>query len=413
VRVAVVGGGPVGLCVALELTRAGAEVVVLDRGEPDGGAAMANAGWVVPALSAPLSGPGVLTATARATLRGDGSLLVRGLPSPALLRWCAGFVRQCARPRHRAGVRALLGLGSLAVERFHRLHESGVEFEWHQAGLLLAARTDHGLREAEEIAETAREAGYTGRFEVHRGAAVRTLEPALGPEVLGGVHLRDEAHVRPETFVAGLRAWLAGHGAEVRDGCAVLGVEPAGRGWRVATGTGQVDADRVVLAAGAWTPALLAHLGVPAPVQPGKGYSLTAAGSGPAPAHPLKLVEANIACTPFDGGLRVSGMFELGARDGAVRTGPVRHVLRRARRYLPGWTPGSRAVRLAGMRPATPDSLPIVGAVPGRDGLFVATGHGTLGLTLAPATGSLLAPLVLHGRAAPELAPFTVDRFAA
>ncbi|MPZ84724.1 MAG: FAD-dependent oxidoreductase [Actinophytocola sp.] len=122
-------------------------------------------------------------------------------------------------------------------------------------------------------------------------------------------------------------------------------------------------------------------------------------------------MEANVACTPFDGGLRISGMFELGARDGAGRARPIRHVLRRARRYLPDWTPTGPAVRLAGMRPATPDSLPIIGAVPGHPGLFTATGPGTLGLTLAPATAALLASLVLDGRDAPELAPFAPDRF--
>lgn len=121
-------------------------------------------------------------------------------------------------------------------------------------------------------------------------------------------------------------------------------------------------------------------------------------------------MEATIACTPFDGGLRVSGMFELAAAHGRVRQRPLRHVVRRARRYLPGWRPPAGALRLAGLRPSTPDSLPILGAVPGVAGLFVATGHGTLGLTLAPASGELLASAVLHGRTA-ELSSFAPARF--
>jgi D-amino-acid dehydrogenase len=115
---------------------------------------------------------------------------------------------------------------------------------------------------------------------------------------------------------------------------------------------------------------------------------------------------------PFDGGVRVAVVCELGARCADAAPGVGDRLLAAARPYLSGWEPvaDGPAEAWAGLRPATPDGLPLIGALPGLDGVFLATGHGMLGVTLAPATADLLAPLVLEGRAAPELAPFDPAR---
>lgn len=409
-KVVVIGAGVVGLCTALALRREGAEVAVLDRILDAHGASAGNAGWVVPVLSAPLSGPGVLGDVVRASLHREGSVGVR--PAAGLLRWTVGFLRSSGRRRHRDGLRAVLDLAAGSVERFGELRASGVEFEMHRRGLLLAARTEHGMDEALALVDGARRAGYDGDTEVHTGASAGRLEPALSDSVHGAVFASAEAHVRPESVLAGLRAVLVAEGAELRGGVAVRGVERDGSaGWRVATSTGPVPADRVVIAAGVPSAALLRDLGVRVPLLSGKGYSVTARGTGTAPVHPVKLLEANLACSPFDDGVRLSGMFELGGRGEGVRSRALRRIQAGAARYLRDWRPAEIGLRIAGLRPSTPDSLPVIGAVPGRDGVFVATGHGTLGLTLAPATAAALAPLVLHGEVAPVLAPFAVSRF--
>lgn len=409
-RVVVVGAGVVGLCAALALRREGAEVTVLDRASVDHGASAANAGWVVPVLSAPLSGPGALAEAARATLRGHGSVGVR--PAAGLLGWVGGFLRSAHADRHREGLRAVLALGARSVELFDELRLSGVEFEMHRRGLLIAARSRAGLASAEALVAAARAAGYEGETRMHVGPAVQALEPALADSVAGVVHAVADAHVRPESLLAGLRAALLREGATVRGGIAVRGVERDGAGWVVATTSGAAPADRVVIAAGVESARLLRELGLRVPLLPGKGHSVTASGTGTTPAHPIKLLEANLACSPFDGGVRLSGMFELGARGDHARVRALRRIRAGAARYLRDWEPVEAGSAIAGMRPATPDSLPVIGAVPGHDGVFTATGHGTLGLTLAPATAAALAPLVLRGVSAPELAPFPVERFA-
>ncbi len=410
-KVVVVGAGVVGMCTALALRREGADVTVLDRTGAHHGASIGNAGWVTPVLSAPLGGPGVLTAVAKATLRGDRYVGVR--PAGGLVRWTAGFLRSCGRRQHRDGLRVMIEFGARAVEQFEELRASGVGFEMHKRGLLIAARTEHGLEDATALMETARQAGYDGEIDVHIGSAARRLEPALSDEVVGVVHAKADAHVRPETVLYGLRAALRSEGVVLRSGVEVRGIERDGVGWTVAAASGPVPADRVVIAAGVPTSALLRGLAVHVPLLGGKGYSVTAHGTGTAPVHPVKLLEATIACSPFDEGLRVSGKFVLGGRDENVRTTAITTIQRRAASYLRDWRPTEIGTRLAGLRPCTPDSLPVIGAVPGSDGVFVAAGHGTLGLTLAPATAAALTPLVLHGTRAPELAPFSVERFRA
>jgi D-amino-acid dehydrogenase len=409
VRVVVVGAGVVGLCTALALRREGAEVTVLDRASVDHGASAGNAGWVVPVLSAPLSGPGVLREVVHATLRGERSVGMR--PAAGLFGWTAGFLRSGRADRHRDGLRAVLALGAGSVKLYDELRSSGVEFEMHRRGLLIAARTRSGLQAAQALVAAARVAGYEGATRVCIGSAVQELEPALSAAVVGVVHAVADAHVRPESLLSGLRAALLAEGATLRGGVAVRGVERDGAGWTVATTSGPVPADRVVLAAGVDSVVLLRQLGVRVPLLPGTGYSVTASGTGTAPAHPVKLLEANIACSPFDGGLRLSGMFELGARNPHVRARTLRRIRAGAGRYLRDWRPVEAGVAIAGMRPVTPDSLPVIGAVPGCDGVVAAAGHGTLGLTLAPATAAALVPQVLHGTPAPELAPFAVERF--
>jgi D-amino-acid dehydrogenase len=364
----------------------------------------------VPVLSAPLSGPGALTEAARATLRGEGSVGVR--PAAGVLGWAAGFLRSTRADRHRDGLRAVLALGARSVELFDELRASGVGFEMHRRGLLIAARTRHGLESAEAMVDAARSAGYGGETRVHTGEAVRALEPALGEAVVGLVHAVADAHVRPESLLAGLRAALIGEGATLCRGVAVRGIDADGPGWTVGTTSGPVAGDRVVIAAGVESAVLLRRVGVRVPLLPGTGYSVTAGGTGTVPVHPVKLIEANLACSPFDGGLRLSGMFELGARRHQARPRALRRIRAAAGRYLRDWQPVDDGVAVAGMRPVTPDSLPVIGAVPGRAGVFTATGHGTLGVTLAPATAAALSAQVLHGVRASELIPFALERFA-
>jgi D-amino-acid dehydrogenase len=408
-RIIVIGGGLIGLWSAVELARAGAEVTVLDAGPQAGFASPAAAGWVVPALSAPLSGPGVLLHSARQALHREAPFSVSPRLTSTLLRWLVGFVRSGSARQYAAGLRAVLDLGAGCVDDFARLQETA-DLELRQTGLLMAAVTQAGLDEVAQLAEATTAAGYKGGYDILDGAAARSREPALGPAIRGAVHAVDEVQVRPEQVLRALRSQLSVAGGRLVSGTASR-LGPSESGWRVETSAGSFDCDRLLVAAGAWSTELLAVLGVRLPLMAATGYSITTPGTGVAPRLAVKLVEPSIAVTPFADGVRVAARLDLGRLGGPIAERRLTAVLDRTRPYFADWRPGLSTATFSGMRPATPDSLPLIGPVPGHTGMYVATGHGMLGLTLAPGTARYVVPLMLDDVRPVELKPFAPERY--
>jgi D-amino-acid dehydrogenase len=413
-RVAVVGAGVVGLACAWELRRRGAEVVVLERASVGGGVSRGNTGWVSPSLTYPLPAPGMVRQGLRQLLTGGEAFVLRPTLDPAFVRWLWSFRRNCSSARFDAGIRALLALNRRTLELFDAYRDAGVAFEMHTAGLVVAARTPGGLDLYRKTFRRLRELGYEGgSIDELDAAGLAALEPALDrTRVVAGLHARVDRFVRPEQLTAGLAERLRADGVEIHEGCELRTLARRDGGWALETTSGPVTAQRLVVAAGLPTAPLLRRLGVRVPLMGARGYSVTLAGRGTPPRHALYLAEAKLGLSPFDEGVRVAGVFELGARSDDVSPAVGERLLAAARPYLEGWQPDpdGPVEAWAGLRPATPDGLPLIGALPGLDGLYLATGHGMLGVTLAPATADLLAPLVLEGRAAPELAPFDPAR---
>ena len=411
--VVVVGGGVVGLACAFELHRSGADVVVLERGKLGGGVSGGNTGWVVPSMTSPLPAPGMVREGLRQLATRGEAFVLRPSPDPSFVRWLWQFRRSCAPARFDAGVRALLALNRRTLELFDE-YRAEIRFEMHATGLVIAARSVRGLHHFRALFRRLRELGYDGgEPDELNGDALAELEPALDRQaVAAGLHARVDRYVRPEDLVAGLAERLRSDGVPVIEDSELLGLDRQGSEWRLSTTTGPRAAERVVVAAGLETDRLLRGLESGLRMQPARGYSVTLVGSGTPPRHALYLAEARLGLSPYENAVRIAGVFELGAKRAEAPRRAGEKLLAAARPYLAGWRPDAEeAVKAwAGLRPMTADGLPAIGELPGSPGLFVAAGHGMLGVTLAPATAALLAPLVLEGRAAPELAPFDPGR---
>jgi D-amino-acid dehydrogenase len=410
VRVAVVGGGAIGLSCAWYLQQGGAEVVVLERDTVGMAASRGNAGWITPGLSNPIPAPGVTAQALKWMLRPDSPFLLRPRPDPAFVAWLWRFWRVSRRRRYLEGMRALLAINARTIELFDGLAADGVEFEMHSAGLLFLFVTEAALADELEVLEELRREGYPGEVTALSGAEARAMEPAIGDAVVGAILTPAERHVRPETLTAGFAAALRARGAEIREHAEVTGLSGSDGAWSLRVGAEEVKSDRVVVACGAWTGGVVRPLGVRVRQEAAKGYSVTARGQGTRPTRPLYLGEAKVGCSPFEGGVRLAGTLELTGIDLSLHPRRLAAVANAATTYLKDWRPTDPELEWTGLRPLPADSLPLIGAVPGRPGLFVATGHGMLGITLAPSTGAALAPLVLEDRLVPELAPLSPTR---
>ena len=412
VSVAVVGGGVIGLCTAYALVRRGATVTVIDRDRCGASTSSGNAGWVTPGLAAPVPAPGVVRQALRWMLDPESPFLVRPRLDPSFLAWGVRFWRASGASRYRAGLRATLDLARPTNDLFDAMERDGVDFEMHRDGLLYLVRSAEAVESWRAMYDELAALGFDGQVELLDREGVRAIEPGVADAVEAGLIARVERHVRPESLIGGLRRALIGHGVDIQESAEVSELIGMRDGWRVRTSAGAIDADRVVVAAGVWSRELLAPLGLRLPLEGAKGYSITAPANGDAPNHPLYLTEIKVGVSPFEGAVRLAGTLELAGLNLDVDHRRVRALARHAAEYVDGLHPDRGAVEWAGLRPMAADGLPVIGEVPGRPGLFVATGHHMLGVTLGPATGEALAPLVLEDRAVDVLEPLSPRRFA-
>lgn len=408
----VIGAGAVGLCCAHALRRAGASVAILDAATTGSGASYGNIGWMTPTLAAPLRFPAAREGVRALTSR-QGPLLVGAGLKPGLLRWLWRFHRSARPERFRASLRALVALAEASHAELDRYRDEGVDFESHATGLLTVAASPRGLDWLLELFDILQEVGYQGRLLRLDGDAAREREPALGHQVEAAAHTSIDRYVRPESLCAGLATHLQARGVHVRSGVAVRRLHVRGEGVLAETSAGALTARSVIVATGAAANTLLAPLGCRLPIVAAKGYSITLAGVGTRPRGALYLSEPRVGMSPYWDAVRIGGFFELGAGSGTVPPERTARLVADAARYLRNWRPAA-AERTpegwAGFRPSTPDSLPYIGEVPGTANVYLAVGHGMLGLTLAPATGELLAQGILAGRQVGALMPFAFPR---
>jgi len=413
-RVSIVGGGVIGVCCAYFLARRGADVTVLERDEVGQGASFGNAGLISPGHP-PINRPGRVRQALRSMLDPLSPLYLEPRWDRRLAGWLWSFSRHCTAEHVEHGMSALSPLGLATVDLFdHLLAEEDLDCDYRRSGYLEVFDTPAGLKAGEEEAAVVTRHGFSpDRLE---GAALREREPLLADSVLGGWHHPEGRTVDPYRFVMELAARAALHGAVIREDTGVGAIlTESGRVLGVRTVAGEeMPADVVVLSTGAYSPELMASLGCPLPIQPAKGYHSDrdpAAPGSPHPALPCLLGERSVFCSPFADYVRLAGTLEFSGRNLELRRDRLDQLDAAARRYFRDVRPTEALSEWCGLRPCTPDGLPVVGPVPGYRGAFVATGHAMLGLTLGPVTGSMIADLVLEGAASIPVGSFAAERF--
>jgi D-amino-acid dehydrogenase len=407
--VLVVGGGVVGVCTTHSLVERGVRTTLLERGEICSGASHGNGGWIFPSESAPIPGPGVIREALPWLFDAEGPFWIRPRASLALLRWLWEFRRACNASAERESFRLRRALSLASLERFGEFAKK-LDFGFTQRGLTLLFQTAKAMRDAQSEVDLLEAAGGSANWlDVE---ALREEVAGLSSDLAGGLEFPADAHITPGDFVRGLAENVAGRGAAIETHTEVLGVEWSRRGpVRVRTTRGDFSADEVVLATGAWTPELTRDLGLRLPVEAAKGYSITVERPEGYPDLPLALVEGMVFVTPMGSRLRFGGTLELAGLDMRMNQRRVDALARTVRSYLPG-LPSTPTVEIwRGLRPLTPDDLPILGRPSGTSGLVLATGHGMSGISHGPISGELIAQLVCGETPEIDPAPFSPDRF--
>jgi D-amino-acid dehydrogenase len=415
--VVVVGAGAVGLAAAHYLAAAGVPVEVVDRAAVGSGASWGNAGWVCASHSAPIPAPGVIPYVLRSLGRPASPLYLRPSLDPALARWALRFWRSSRRSQFARGYAALAELNRGTFEQFDALRAAGVETTLRTPGIVHAFLSADAARSHLAVQRMMAGAGYELPDDVALGDEAQALDATLGPEVAAGYHVAGEGVVDPDRFVGSLAAALVRTGGRVREGVAVMGVERAsGSVVAVRTSAGDLPCRAVVIAAGTWSARLLRDLGHRLPLQAGKGYSFSVRLRA-APRHALYLGDKHVVVSPINGSTRIAGTMELSGDNRRLDWRRLVAVADASRHYLGRWYEhpdelmGLIRDPWVGGRPLLPDGLPVIDRLPGQDNLFVTTGHGMLGITLAPASGRALAGFMLEGRRPQVLEPFRFDRF--
>jgi glycine/D-amino acid oxidase-like deaminating enzyme len=404
----VVGGGVVGLCVAFELARAGLEVEVLERATVGSGASWGNAGWVCRSHSTPIPAPGVMRYALRSLGRPESPLYLRPGLDP---RWALRFWRSCRAGPFRRGSAALAELNRPTFGLYEELREAGVETTLRTPGLV------HAFLSVDEARHHLAVQREVARCEVPDdvvvGDDVQTVDRALGPAVAAAYRVVGEGLVDPGQLVRSLAAACEGAGVRIDEGVTVTGWDRSNGALTVHTREGERRCRSLVVAAGTASAALLGHR---LPVQAGKGYSFSVKLDN-APTHPLYLGDKRVVVSPINGSTRIAGTMELSGDNRRLDWRRLVAVADASRHYLGRWYEhpdelmGLIRDPWVGGRPLLPDGLPVIDRLPGQDNLFVTTGHGMLGITLAPASGRALAGFMLEGRRPPVLEPFRFDRF--
>ncbi|MGE3956136.1 MAG: NAD(P)/FAD-dependent oxidoreductase [Vicinamibacterales bacterium] len=409
--VLIIGGGVVGVACARELALRGASVTVLERDRVGYGCSFGNAGWLTPSQATPLANPSMLFKSFRWMLDPESPLYIQPRLDPGYLRWLIEFLLASRRSKFEPGTMALVALCNASVDMWEALAQRNPAFaSFERNGLLAVYEHEASFAAAVKVNELMARAGV--RLERWTADQVRDREPAIVGRTVGGYFFPDDAHCKPYEAVSVLADEARAAGVRFVERADVYGVTTPGAGPRTVKSTaGEFSAERIVLAAGSWSEDLGRMLDLRIPVLGAKGYSLLVPKANPHPKSSIYLIERKVAVNPHRDALRIAGTLELVKNDFSINTRRVEVIMRGAKGMLNIGDQPVVSELWRGLRPCTPDGMPVIGRAAGRGDVWLATGHQMAGLKTAPATGLLLAQLMSGETPGFDPAPFRGDRF--
>ena len=409
----IIGGGIVGLFSAYFLQKEGIEVTVIDRTDLQDNCSTGNAGMIVPSHIIPLAAPGMVTKGITWMFSSKSPFYIHPRFDYKLLQWCLLFFKSANEKQVAKAIPYLknLSLLSKALYLTFKSEHPEAALALQEKGLLMAYQTEGVEKEEVEFAHLARKYGLEA--EILTPEDLRKVEPNLELKARGAVLFPGDAHLDPGALYGFLKKYLEEKGVKFLSKTQVLGFEKAGSQVNsVITDQGKIEAEKILLCGGSWSGELAQMLGFSLPMMGGKGYSFLQKNQ-PEIKQATILTEQKVAVSPYGETVRFGGTLEIAGTNQKVDMRRVQGIFESINRYYPEFEakfPQERDI-WKGLRPCSPDGLPYIGFAPNYSNVLVGSGHSMMGISLAPATGKLLAELHQQKDTTMEIGGFEVGRF--
>lgn len=410
-HITILGAGVIGLSTALYCARRGMQVTIIDqKPRQRDGCSFGNAGMIVPSHFIPLAAPGMVALGLKWMWNPESPFYIKPRLDLDLMSWGLHFWKAATKARVEAAAPVLRDLSLLSRECFETL---GLDFGLVKRGLLMLCKKQQTLDEEAHMAEKANALGIPA--EVLDAKATAALDPAATMDICGSVFFPKDCHLAPGSFISAVEAELVRLGVTFLWETEVSGFKTESGALRaLKTSRGEIESDEVVLCGGVWSAQLAKELDLKLPMQAGKGYSLTLANPKQLPELCSICTEARLAVTPMEGALRVGGTMEMAGIDESITQRRVRGITRAFPQYFPAFEEKDfcEVKPWSGLRPVSPDGMPYIGRTKRWNNLTIATGHAMMGLSLAPATGRIVAELLAGEKSPVAIDLMSPDRFA-
>ena len=410
--IVVVGGGVIGLNCAWYLHRDGWNVTVIDRSAIGGACSFGNCGLVCPSHVLPLTEPGAFQEAIKSIFKPNSPLRVKPQLNPRMWLWMLNFAKRCNRNSMLQAAEGIQSILNSSMSEYHQLvQQAGIDCEWVEQGLLFAYKNQRAL-DAYATTNELLATQFNEPAEYLTGEQLVTLEPALKDDLAGAWYYKHDAHLRPNRLIQEMKRRLEDEGTLFLEQTEPQRISGTGtRATSIETQGQTLAADAFLFAVGAWTPMMSEYLGCRIPIQPGKGYSMTFKRPDICPQIPLIFPEHRVAVTPMQRSLRLGSIMEFAGYDETLRPDRLRLLTDGAKHYLRHVPQANAEETWYGWRPMTYDSLPVIDVSPRWSNVWIATGHNMLGLSMAPATGRLIAEMLAQRTPHIDPTPFKVSRF--
>ena len=404
----IIGGGIVGLFTAYYLKEQGVEVVVIDKSDMLTNTSTGNAGMIVPSHIIPLAAPGMISKGIGWMFSSKSPFYIHPRFDKKLLEWSWLFYKSANAKHVEKSIPYLKNISLLSKSLYQdfKLEHIDSDLELAEKGLMMLYQSAEVEKEEIEFAHLARKHGLEA--EILSPSDIQKIEPNIQVNARGAILFPGDAHLSPTALYSFLKKYLTDQGVNFKTNLQVRGFEKsAGKVTSVITDEGAIEGNQFILCGGAWTGELAGMLGFSLPMMGGKGYSFIQENQ-PEIKQAAILTETKVAVSPYGKNIRFGGTMEIAGVNENINLNRVRGIFESINRYYPDFQskfPEPDKI-WKGLRPCSPDGLPYIGQAPGLENVLVGSGHGMMGISMAPATGKLLTQI--HQK---EPAEILIDAF--